>query len=134
MLCIVYISSIKNDYTTHELKTTYDKFKKFNDMNGITGLLIHYDKNVIQYIEGEEDIIRNLYNRIQKDNTHKSIIKLTEETSTERRLDDFKLCLYKNKEKYTFIEFIDICINNIQNKSLIKLFNTFVKTNIRYIH
>ena len=94
--------------------------------------MIYYDRNVIQYIEGEEDVIKNTFKKIQIDNRHINIIKLIEEVLLERRMYDWKL-FFKDKSNYTFLDVVESHINNIKNNSLIKLFNIFIKINIRYI-
>lgn len=132
MICIVYISSMKREYSPDELHEIVEKFQIYNDSNGITGLMIYHNMNIMQYIEGEDNVIKNIFKKISNDSRHHNIIKLIEETSLERRVQDWNVC-FEEKSKYTFLEFVELCINNIQNLSLIKLFNIFIKVNIRYI-
>lgn len=132
MICIVYISSMKREYSPDELYEIAEKFQIYNNANGITGLMIYHNRNIMQYIEGEDNVIKNIYKKIINDTRHHNIIKLIEETSLKRRVEDWNIC-FEEKSKYTFLQFVELCINNIQNSSLIKLFNIFIKVNIRYI-
>lgn len=132
MICIVYISSMKKEYSSEELYSMSEKFKQFNYKNNITGLMIYHNKNIMQYIEGEECIVKDMYKRITEDNRHNNIIKLIEEKSLKKRVEEWNVC-FEEKSKYTFIEYVELCISNIQSSSLIKLFNIFIKVNIRYI-
>lgn len=132
MICIVYISSMKREYSPDELHEIAEKFQIYNNSNSITGLMIYHNRNIMQYIEGEDNVIKNIFKKISNDSRHHNIIKLIEETSLERRVQDWNVC-FEKKSKYTFLEFVELCINNIQNLSLIKLFNIFIKVNIRYI-
>ena len=123
---------MKKEYSSDELCSMSQKFSQFNRKHNITGLMIYHNKNVMQYIEGDDVIVKDMYKRISEDNRHNNIIKLIEEKSFKKRVEEWNIC-FEEKSKYTFIEYVELCISNIQSSSLIKLFNIFIKVNIRYI-
>ena len=50
-----------------------------NARSGIVGGLYYGDDQFFQYLEGEEEKVRNLYDRIARDGRHRNIITLLEE-------------------------------------------------------
>tara|TARA_B110000091_G_C13648996_1_gene404553 strand:+ start:77 stop:478 length:402 start_codon:yes stop_codon:yes gene_type:complete len=47
--------------------------KKFNSENKITGCLLYYKHRFIQILEGEEEIIKELYAKIKQDKKHYNV-------------------------------------------------------------
>lgn len=131
MLSIVYISAMKKEYSCEQLKNLSEKFSEKNKINNITGLMIYYDKNIIQYIEGEYFDVKILYDTIAKDKTHKNIIKLLDEIIINRIFNNWHICFQENGQS-KFIESAELEKNNVQSDNVIKLFNSFLKVNLRY--
>lgn len=86
---LIYISSMKKEYNNLELQEMLDTFRTTNREHNVTGLLIYCDKNIIQYIEGENVIIDKLYNNIENDNRHKHIILLCKNKINTRKFPIF---------------------------------------------
>lgn len=67
------------------------KFRKNNDKNSITGLLLYSEGAFLQLFEGEDKPVDKLMKKIQKDNIHHSIIILVDKTSDKRVFPDWSM-------------------------------------------
>lgn len=70
---ILYISSFKRDYTVDELNVMMDGFKENNKRDGITGVIIVGQRNIMQFIQGKEDVLDKTWQKIKTDSRHKNV-------------------------------------------------------------
>ena len=49
---ILYVSVTNKDYSDNELDKLLGQFRTNNKVYDITGMMLYYNRNVIQYIEG----------------------------------------------------------------------------------
>ncbi len=73
--------------------------RRNNTENDITGLLISYEGSFIQYIEGDEDRLDELFSRIKKDPRHTNCIELASGPITERQFSTWSMAYRKVDEK-----------------------------------
>lgn len=52
--------------------------RNFNDLHGLTGMLLYVDETFFQILEGEPDELHALFGRIEHDSRHTKVIKLLE--------------------------------------------------------
>lgn len=76
MQTIVYLSASCHLFTDDELVEILTKSRLKNSPLGITGMLLYNDGSILQILEGEETVVRNLFDTIKKDNRHKGLIKM----------------------------------------------------------
>lgn len=91
MLSILYVSSATKKFTKEELVELLRFSRERNEKEGITGMLLYKDGNIMQVIEGPDDAIHNLYARISKDPRHTDVTKLAEEPIIERQFADWSM-------------------------------------------
>ena len=70
MYQLIYQSACRTGLTLDVLREIAQESAKRNRERGITGVMLVQDRNVVQVLEGEEDAVRALYNKISKDNRH----------------------------------------------------------------
>ena len=88
---ICYVSNSSQYLSLEELKELFDFCTLRNIENNISGILLHNSGNFLQYIEGEESKIKELYHfRIKEDIRHKNII-----TVFEKKIDVLYFTGYK---------------------------------------
>lgn len=58
--------------------------RKFNQSCGVTGVLLHHDGNFFQYLEGSQESVQLVYNRILKSSSHFGIAEMLN-SEVERR-------------------------------------------------
>ena len=81
---LVYVSSASRLFSKEELVALMKVSAERNAKVGLTGLLLYKDGNIIQAIEGEEQAVRALFERIKKDPRHRGVIILAQEPIQER--------------------------------------------------
>lgn len=88
---ICYISTASHDFSDHQLKELLLESRKNNEQKGITGMLIHFDGNFIQYIEGDKYAVTNLFESIKTDIRHRSVYKITSGITRERKFQKWSM-------------------------------------------
>lgn len=88
---IIYLSSGQKDLTLLDVNEILKNAKAYNKSKNITGVLLYLDKNFIQVLEGEKEVVINLYEKIKSDNRHKNIIKVIEDTINKRQFDEWDM-------------------------------------------
>lgn len=84
MFCLVYKSRAMPNLGSLQISEMLKKARNFNKQNHITGCLLYYDQHFIQYIEGDQAKIFELYKRIQNDVRHSEVTLLSSEQIEER--------------------------------------------------
>jgi len=86
---ISYISTAETALTSIDVKELLNKVELDNNSKDITGILLSSDTNFFQLIEGEEEVIKELYTHIQKDTRHNNLIKFIDQPVTINAYDGF---------------------------------------------
>ena len=73
-----YLSSASHEMTLDELEEILAVSRRNNSELGVTGMLLYCDGTIIQYLEGPEEMVNLLRDRIRLDPRHKGLIKLSE--------------------------------------------------------
>ena len=78
MYYLVYVSSATQPFSDAELDVLLARARRRNVQRGITGVLVHRGGNFIQYFEGEEQAVRDLYRALEADPRHRGLVVLAE--------------------------------------------------------
>lgn len=70
MFQLIYYSSATLLFSQADLIDLLSKSRENNSRLGVTGMLLYKDGNFIQLLEGEEAVLRALYNTISHDKRH----------------------------------------------------------------
>ena len=73
MLTLIYKSRASIDFNITEIAKMLEKAEIQNHIYGITGCLLYHERRFLQLIEGEEDDVRRLYQKIENDDRHTDI-------------------------------------------------------------
>jgi len=92
---LVYCSSAKPDLGSEDIAAILKTARDFNSKNNITGCLLYYKHEFIQILEGEREIIKDLFSRINMDSRHKDITVLAEGSKEKRVFDDWSMAFYE---------------------------------------
>ena len=79
MFSVVYVSSASRPFSTEELAALLATSRRNNTRDGITGMLLYRDGNIMQVLEGEEAAVRALFERVRRDPRHHDVTVLLEE-------------------------------------------------------
>lgn len=92
---LLYCSSASQDLTPNDITDILEISRKCNSEREITGCLLYYEKQFIQIIEGDKQLIKDLFANIEKDIRHENVI-LLGENKKEKRFSIIGVWLSKN--------------------------------------
>jgi hypothetical protein len=101
MLELVYKSKAKENITQTEIEAILETAQKFNQANALTGCLVFHNNYFIQLLEGEESVLRTLYDRIANDSRHSEIELLYEKNKTQRNFENWGMAFVNLDENDT---------------------------------
>jgi Sensors of blue-light using FAD. len=106
MYHLIYVGSASKPFSQLELDDLVTKARQNNIRLGITGMLIYKDGNFIQLLEGEEDVVKKLYETIRTDTRLNETTVINESEVAERQFSDWvmNLLTYNNKPLFTAAE------------------------------
>lgn len=87
----VYVSSAVGPWGTEELTGLLAQSRAKNTGLGITGVLLHREGTFMQVLEGEEDVVRPLYNVIAHDPRHADVVNVWSSLSPHRRFGEWSM-------------------------------------------
>lgn len=90
---LIYVSRSKHPLTQHELLEMLTPIQQNNRLNGISGCLIHQDGEFMQLLEGKQQVIQQLRNRIEADPRHENFRIVAEGPLHKRQFNDWGMVL-----------------------------------------
>jgi hypothetical protein len=91
--CLAYISTATDAVTEGDLLRLVASAQRFNASVSVSGLLIYGDQGFLQTIEGPNDAITQVFNRIVTDPAHKDIRVFVDERITRRLYPDWAMLI-----------------------------------------
>lgn len=88
--CIVYFSS-SPDLSVDELQTILTQSRANNAQQGITGVMLYVRGSIIQVLEGEAQVLEELYQRIQQDTRHSQVNTVLSRSIAQRTFGDWSM-------------------------------------------
>jgi hypothetical protein len=90
---LIYQSVCRTGLTLNVLREIARESSKRNRERGITGIMLVQGRNVVQVLEGEEDVVLALYDSISKDARHGGCEVLLTRHCSERAFEDWHMGL-----------------------------------------
>ncbi|WP_420387770.1 BLUF domain-containing protein [Roseivirga sp.] len=84
---LIYRSTAKPGLTEEELKTILTTARQFNSENNITGCLLFHEGQFLQLLEGDFQVLLDLYDKIKRDPRHREFLLLHMKESPQRVYD-----------------------------------------------
>lgn len=91
MYQVVYISTAKREYSKHELAEILAVSRRNNTRDGITGVLCYHGGTFFQMLEGEEERVRAVMARVDRDARHFGVTVLLEQHVASRAMPDWSM-------------------------------------------
>ncbi|NVK83990.1 MAG: BLUF domain-containing protein [Cytophagia bacterium] len=111
---LIYRSTAKPGTTTEDLEDILKTARDFNQANDITGCLLYHGGQFLQILEGNFQVLLDLYDRIKRDPRHREFLLLhmketqqrmySEWTMAFKSLDQNQLSTYSSVTAFTEIE------------------------------
>lgn len=74
---LIYISSTRHPFPIAELDAILKTSRQNNAADGVTGLLVAGGRRFLQVLEGEEQTVERVFDRIQQDPRHHAVVVLS---------------------------------------------------------
>ena len=138
MINIIYFSAATYLYKSEELVDMLESWRKNNAEVDVTGVMIYYEGSIIQILEGEAENVHKLYNKISKDDRHKSVFKVIDVPIEKRNFTGWSMGFqqasaqdWENLTGYLNLNNIEDFkeIQASENKHIIKIINSFCRVN-----
>lgn len=81
---LVYVSHALEEMTTQQLNVLLAQSRRNNERSEITGILVYYQREFLQLLEGEADAVNALFQQIEVDQRHQRVCKLWDGPIDER--------------------------------------------------
>lgn len=89
---LIYASAAANNGSApNELKRILESARKNNQPLNITGVLLHVEGSFLQVLEGEEQQVMAVFNRIKDDKRHTEVVILWQGEVEQRDFDDWSM-------------------------------------------
>ncbi len=103
---ICYVSSVSNDVNLKEIKELLKSSANYNNQHDIRGVLLYAEGNFFQILEGDKQLVGEIYQHIQKDPRHKNIIQVVGKNLKQGAFDGYKAEIVNesNKSNYELVK------------------------------
>ncbi|AGA92252.1 putative membrane protein [Thioflavicoccus mobilis 8321] len=91
MIQMLYISSATEPMSTEDLLGLLRECRENNAAKGITGMLIYGNATFLQVLEGEEEVVDDLFENIRRDPRHSNVEILHRKTIERRQYSDWSM-------------------------------------------
>lgn len=91
MLSLVYLSSATTHFSDDGLTELLQLSRVNNARLNITGMLLYNDGNFIQVLEGPDDAVRKLYNKIARDPRHSGLTTVIQDIIQTRNFPNWSM-------------------------------------------
>lgn len=91
MLSLTYVSSATQVLEQDDLVALLETFRPRNEERGLTGLLLYSGGNIIQTLEGPDDVVDATFAAIERDTRHTGVLRMLREPITERAFPDWSM-------------------------------------------
>ncbi|MFT4831499.1 MAG: hypothetical protein ACI815_001147 [Psychroserpens sp.] len=115
---LTYRSKAKSGLSANEIQDILKLARKRNSQNDITGCLLYNKGNFIQILEGEKQLVKEIFISINNDDRHNDVDILSEGVSQKRIFADWDMANYEAPEKILGKKALDI------DSALLELSNT----------
>ncbi|WP_421763707.1 BLUF domain-containing protein [Ekhidna sp.] len=134
---IIYTSTPSSPVDLETVNAITKEAIKWNKAHDVTGMLLSLDDKYFQFLEGEEEEVKKLFNMIKKDSRHKDVTLRIQGFSNERVFTEWSMGSWMlTNEELTKLsaladlkEFLqDPVNNNLQSKRFISMMSNLLNT------
>ena len=120
MFYLIYVSSAVKLMDNDELLTLLEQSREKNLRLGITGMLLYSEGNFMQMLEGDRQVVLELYDAIRNDYRHKGVMTIRSDNIEERNFEDWSMGFFNMDKVGEFPKYSDYINKNLTLKSFRK--------------
>ena len=91
LISLIYVSSAQVPFSNGDLTALLEISRRNNALIDVTGMLVYRDGNFMQAIEGEEQTIHRLQEKIERDPRHDGVITLLTQRIETRQFPEWSM-------------------------------------------
>lgn len=95
MICLAYFSSATTIMSADILQGIVAQAQRNNALKGVTGMLCHYDGSFLQFLEGDEAAVSEIYAAICRDPRHTGLMEVYRGEISERIFGEWTMAVVK---------------------------------------
>ena len=117
MYYLIYLSSSVKPMSHDQLSTLLQQCRDNNQKNGITGMLLYQNGNFMQMLEGDNQVILNLYEDIRKDDRHSGFHTVLSGDIYDRNFEDWSMGFFNMDKAGDLPKYRDYIEENLALRS-----------------
>ena len=94
MYTLTYKSRANGIPKPGQMQELLEKSRRWNMDNGISGCLVYYRGGFVQLLEGETDLVKELWDKIRTDARHSEVFLISEEEIVEREFPNWNMAYH----------------------------------------
>jgi hypothetical protein len=87
----IYTSRASPSFEEHDIPALLELARCNNAARGITGMLLYVERTFFQVLEGEEQAVTEMFDRIQGDTRHRSVTQIIRDPVYERAFSEWSM-------------------------------------------
>ena len=95
MIDLIYFSVPNQGLKPEDIPNILKSARDFNSKNNITGCLLHHNNQFLQILEGEKEIVLDLFDSIKKDKRHSNVILIAQDNKSGRTFSDWSMAFHE---------------------------------------
>ncbi len=112
MFCLVYKSKAKPDLNFKEIEELLEKARLHNSANNISGCLLYYEGEFIQYIEGNQIKVLKLFDKISMDKRHTKVQLLSHGLIEKREFKNWSMAFKNVQGQNDQLQYIELLVDS----------------------
>jgi len=117
MYYLIYLSSSVKPMNHDQLSTLLQQCRDNNHNNGVTGMLLYQNGTFMQMLEGDKQVVLDLYDDITKDDRHTGFHKVLAGDIKERNFEDWSMGFFNMDKAGDLPKYRDYIEDNLALRS-----------------
>lgn len=113
MFYLIYMSSAVKPMNYDELSTLLKQCRENNPNQGVTGMLIYQKGTFLQMLEGEKQVVMDLYDKISNDERHTGVHLVLSGDIEQRNFKDWSMGFFNMDKAGEFPKYSDYIDKNL---------------------
>jgi hypothetical protein len=116
MFCLVYKSKAISNLSLTQIELLLEKARLFNSANNISGCLLYYEGEFIQYLEGNQIKVLKLFDKISLDKRHTKVQLLSHGQIEKREFNNWSMAFKNVHEENDQLQYIELLVDSFIGK------------------
>lgn len=118
MFCLVYKSKASRNLSFKEIEELLEKARLYNSANNISGCLLYYEGEFIQYIEGNQVKVLKLFDKISMDNRHTKVQLISHGLIEKREFKNWSMAFKNVRGENDQMQYIELLVDSFLEKDM----------------